>query len=79
MIDAVNVLGEWRLVEDGSVIGPDTVGHGGNTSILRALRELPRAPERDSIGYVWPSRQEAVNAARHACHRGGEWYAIDFH
>lgn len=63
-----HLLGEYRVVAGaGEPVGPDTQHDDFNGRVLRLLRE--QAPERDSLGYVWPTRDVAACALARACRR----------
>jgi hypothetical protein len=72
MIQVFAFGGEFRLATpDGSLIGPTTQQDGFNGPLLKALREVSVAPERDSLGYVWPTREAAARCLRHVYYKCG--------
>lgn len=70
LLRVVEVFGEFRMVTvDDSIVAPCTVQDGFNGSLLLALRTLSVAPEADSLGYVWTTREAAERCLRHVNHR----------
>lgn len=70
LLRVVAVLGEFRIVDrDNAIVGARTKQDGFNGSLLLALRTLTVAPESDSLGYVWASREDAERCLRHVNHR----------
>ena len=71
MIAAVRcVLGEYRLEAGGAFIGTK---HPDSDAVLvmaeEAIEALPLPPERDSIGFVWPTRDAAIEALAQVTNR----------
>ena len=57
--------GEYRIeTVEGDIVGPQTRQDGFNGSLLLALRTLGVAPETDSLGYVWATRETAERCLR---------------
>jgi hypothetical protein len=70
LLRVVAVMGEFRIIDrDDSIVGTRTKQDGFNGSLLLALRTLTVAPEADSLGYVWTTREAAERCLRHVNHR----------